>query len=393
MVTLLRKLFIKNYDKINDTCVREKHLLLSEIVGIICNLILALIKLIIGILSKSISIMTDSINNFSDLSSNVISLVGFKIASNPADKEHPYGHQRIEYVLGLIITMIIIFLGSSSLIESIKKTINNEINQISDTILYVTIVILTLSILVKLWLSFFYSKMAKIINSLPLKALAKDSRNDVISTLLVLIGVIISLIFKDIPISIDGILGVIVSLFIIISAILMMKEIITPLIGDTIKYDEIKEVVDYIKSFKGVYGTHDVMCHKYGPTKFYITIHVLVDSKNSIVESHELIDIIEMNVKKKYNIDLTIHMDPLVLDDNELNELKIKIGIILKEINNDLSFHDFRIIRKSTYKILLFDVLAPFDFKYNDKDLNKIISNKLENQYIILSTIDHKFIE
>lgn len=394
MVNLLRKLFIKNYDDINNSKVREKHGLLASIVGAISNLFLFTVKLLAGIFSNSISILADSINNLSDMSSNIASCVGFKMASRPADKEHPFGHERIEYIIGLIISIVIVFVGGSLFVSSIEKIINNPQEETNQLIKYISIGILATSILVKLWMAYFYNKMAKIIHSVALVATSKDSRNDCISTTTILIGTIVTLIWPNIPFSLDGVLGTLVSIFILISGIFMIKEATSPLIGETIEYDFVKEIVEYILSFDGVYGVHDLMCHMYGPTKCFMTIHVEVDSNANVLESHELIDSIENDVKKKYGVEITIHMDPVVLNDPELTTIKEKLKIIIKEIDNELSFHDLRTITKSNSRTLLFDVVVPYKFKYSNEEIKKMIEEKLGNEcnYNLVIDFDHQFV-
>ena len=278
--------------------------------------------------------------------------------------------------------------------SSIEKIINNPQEETNQLIKYISIGILATSILVKLWMAYFYNKMAKIIHSVALVATSKDSRNDCISTTAILIGTIVTLIWPNIPFSLDGVLGTLVSIFILISGIFMIKEATSPLIGETIEYDFVKEIVEYILSFDGVYGVHDLMCHMYGPTKCFMTIHVEVDSNANVLESHELIDSIENDVKKKYGVEITIHMDPVVLNDPELTTIKEKLKIIIKEIDNELSFHDLRTITKSNSRTLLFDVVVPYKFKYSNEEIKKMIEEKLGNEcnYNLVIDFDYQFV-
>ena len=395
MVNFFRKHFIKNYNDITDPKVRENHGLLASIVGIISNFLLFLVKLLAGIFSNSISILADSINNLSDMSSCIATTIGFKMASRPADRKHPFGHERIEYIVGLIISIIVIFVGGSLFISSIEKIIENPSSNVSNVIRYITIGILVLSILVKLWMAYFYKKLSKIIDSVALDASSKDSRNDCISTSAILLGTIITLIWPNIPVSIDGILGVLVSIFIVVSGFFMIKETTDPLIGEAVDYDFVKEIVNYITSYDGVLGIHDLMCHRYGPTKCFMTVHVEVDSRNDIIKSHELIDTIELNVKKKFGVELTIHMDPLVLDDGDINELKVKLKYILDNIDSNLTFHDLRMIKRDFNNTILFDIVVPYNFKYSNEEIQKMIEEKLicNYKYNLIIGFDHKYIE
>ncbi len=395
MVNFLRRLFIKNYNDTTNPKVREGHGLLASIVGIISNFLLFLVKLLSGIFSNSISILADSINNLSDMSSCIASTIGFKMASRPADSKHPFGHERIEYIIGLIISIVVIFVGGSLFISSIEKIIENPKVEVSNVIRYISIGILILSILIKLWMAYFYKKLSKIIDSVALDASSKDCRNDCISTSSILIGTIISLIWPNIPFSLDGVLGVLVSIFIVVSGFFMIKESTDPLIGEAVDYNFVKEIVHYIISFKGVLGIHDLVCHRYGPTKCFMTVHVEVDSRNDIIKSHELIDTIELNVKNKYGVELTIHMDPLVLDDDDINELKVKLKYILSNIDSNLSFHDLRMIKRDYNNTILFDVVVPYNFKYSNEEIQKMIEDKLvcNYNYNLIIEFDHKYID
>ena len=291
MVNFLRKLFIKDYNNVKDPKVREKHGKLASFVGVFSNLFLFIIKLFAGILSGSIAIIADSINNLSDMGSSIITLVGFKLANAPADDDHPYGHQRIEYISGLIVSIIIIFVGGNLLLTSIEKIMNYTPEVVENTTLYISMGILGVSILIKLWQSIFNKKVGKIINSLALEATSADSRNDCISTLVILLGNIALLIWKDIPFSLDGVLGILVSLFIIIAGINLIKETVDPLIGVSVESEFVKNIVEDIKKNKVVLGLHDLVCHMYGPTKCFMTIHVEVDSKADLMATHDAIDI------------------------------------------------------------------------------------------------------
>lgn len=375
--------------------VREAHGKLASFVGVISNLFLFVLKLIAGLLSKSVAIIADSINNFSDMGSSVVTLIGFKMANAPADEEHPYGHERLEYIAGLIVAIIIVFVGGSLMFSSIDKIINYEYSEVSKTIAYVSLGILVASIIVKLWQSLFNKKIGKLIDSVALQATATDSRNDVISTSVILIGNIIILFTGDVGFSIDGILGILVSLFIVVSGFKLIKETVNPLIGSSVSKEYVDEIVQYVKKNSYVLGVHDIMCHMYGPTKCFMTLHAEVDSEDNIIEIHDAIDEIETNVREEYGVELTIHMDPIVNDDETNNE-KEKVRLIIEGLDKDLSFHDFRIVRKLSKSTILFDVVIPYKYKLTKDEIVEYISkeiNKEEEKYNLLINFDYRYIK
>lgn len=400
MINFLRKIFIKNYDDINDEKVRIAHGKLAAFIGIFSNFILFVIKMIIGILSFSVSIIGDSINNLSDMATSIATLIGFHIAGRPADKEHPYGHERIEYITGLIVSVFIIFIGGILGFTSILKIVNYKAEDIDYVITYISIGILCFAILMKVIQCICYRKIAKIINSVALKAAAVDSLNDCISTGTVLLGTVVILVLSlsnvSIPFSIDGILGVLVAIFVIVSGINLVREEINPLIGMPVSKDFVMQINDYIKSFDVVLGTHDIMCHMYGPTKCFMTIHVEVDSKLDIISVHEQIDEIETNVKEKFNVILTIHMDPVIIGNPEIDKIKEVVSNSLKKIDSNLCFHDLRLVKKNISTVI-FDIVINFDFKYKNEELIKIIEEDLlketSNKYVVIINYDYSFIE
>ena len=396
MVNLLRKLFIKNFENTSDEKVREAHGKLASFVGVFSNLVLFIIKMIAGLISGSVAIIADSINNLSDMGSSVITLVGFKLASAPADEEHPYGHQRIEYISGLIVAIIIIYVGGNLLITSFEKILHYEPTVVGNNVLYITIGILAVSILIKLWQSVFNKKVGKIINSLALEATAADSRNDSISTAVILLGTIIMLIFKDIPFSLDGVMGILVSLFILYSGIKLIKETMDPLIGVTSEHEFVQSILNFIEGYDICLGTHDVMCHMYGPTKCFMTVHVEVDASGDILEVHDEIDNIEKAVYKEFGALVTVHMDPIQTDNEEINELKKRVHQAVLEIDSNLSFHDFRVVVGPTHTNILFDIVVPFKYKLTKEEIITKLNEKIYDegkQYYFVIELEHKFVK
>ena len=381
MYKLFGKLFIKNYKNTGDETVRVKYGVLASIVGIISNMLLGILKVILGIITFSISIISDAINNLTDSFSSIITIVGYKLSIKKADKDHPFGHQRIEFISGLIVAVLMFSIGLLLLKESITKIINPSEVKFD----LVTIIILSISILVKIWQSLFYRSISKAINSISLKALSRDSINDAISTFAVLIGTIIFISFGA---NVDGYIGVLVSLYVLYSSIELIREASGPLIGETPDAAKINEFKHEILSYDGILGVHDIVCHTYGPTKLFMTAHAEVSSKVPISISHDIIDNIERDFRNNKNIDLTIHIDPIDYDDEFTRELRDKIRNKIKEMDESMDIHDFRIVKGDTHTNILFDCEIPLDFKYSKDEvrmmINDIIKSIDENYYLVL---------
>lgn len=388
MVNLLRKIFIKNYKDLANEEVRTKHGYLASFFGIISNLTLVILKIIIGILTLSTSIITDALNNLSDMASSLVNLICFKISNKPADKKHPFGHQRVEYIGSLLISIFILMVAVLLGYNSVLKIISNESTNFNE----IAIIILAISIVIKFLQFLFYRKLGKIIKSNSLIAAGKDSLFDIISTTAVLIGATIE--FINPSIHLDGIIGLLVALFISIMGIKMIFEAINPLIGEAPDKDFINNIKKDILSYKGVIGIHDFICHNYGPTKFFVTVHVEVDAQTNILISHDLVDTIEQDMEKKYKILITIHMDPIVTNNDEVNRLKELSQICLKTLNNKLSLHDFRIVPGNTHTNVIFDVVIPFECKIKEEEITSKLNeefNKLNNNYFLKINFDRDF--
>ena len=373
MVNLLAKLFIKNYKNVEDDKVRTSYGTMAGIFGIVTNFILVVIKLFIGILSFSISIIADAINNLSDMGSSLLTIIGFKISNKPADKDHPYGHQRVEYIISLIIAMIIAFVGLELFTTSIEKIITPD--EIKFEV--ITFVVLGVAIVLKALQGLFYLSASKKIDSLSLKASAKDSINDCISTTAVLIGTIIS---KVSGYNVDGIVGILVSGFIMYSAVMLIKETMSPLIGEKPDPELVEKVSRTVLSYPKILGIHDMITHLYGPSKVFISLHAEVDANDNVLVSHDLIDNIEQDIKKEFGIELVIHMDPIETNNIELNNASIIVREVLKEIDPVLMFHDFRMVKGESHTNFIFDVLAPFNFRLSDEELVELIKLKVRER-------------
>lgn len=391
MINWMTKKFIKNYDKVNDPKVREKYGNFAGIIGIISNLVLVVIKILLGILSGAVSIIADAINNLSDMATSIITIIGFKISSKPADDEHPFGHERLEYIMGLIISFIILWIGVELGRTSIDKIINP--NPLDKTFIFVTLIGLFVAILIKIWQGTVYRKIAIKIDSVALKASSQDSFNDVISTSAVLIGLILShFVFHF---NLDGYLGVAVALFILYSGINLVKDTIDPLIGITPDKELIQKISNDILNYEGVLGIHDLLCHMYGKTRCFISLHVEVSSKEDIIKSHDLIDNIEKEIKEKYNVEITIHLDPIEIDNEELNIARKELDVIISSIDKRLKYHDLRMVKGYTHTNLIFDVVKPFSFPLSVTKLKELIISKvqeLHSDYMCVIVVEDSYI-
>jgi cation diffusion facilitator family transporter len=388
MINWLIKSFIKDHEQVNDSEVRTKYGTLSSIVGISVNILLSLSKIVIGLLFNSIAVTADGINNLSDAASSVVTLVGFKMSSRPADKDHPFGHARIEYLTGLILGIAILLVGVELIRSSYGKIVNPEITTYSA----VMIVVLVLSIFMKFWLSSFYAKIADRISSATIKAASVDSRNDVIATGAVLLAIIIS---KLTGLELDGYMGIVVALFIIYSGVDILKDILNPLLGEMPEPDFVEQIEKKLLSYDGILNIHDLVLHNYGPNRYFATVHAEVDAREDILKSHDLIDNIERDFARDLDINLVIHLDPIITDDQEINQFREMTSSIVVSIDERLSMHDFRVVKGETHTNLIFDVVVPAGCELDSGDLVKKIKKaiKAENEtYYAVITIDTNYV-
>lgn len=375
MTSILIKRFVKNHEDIKNPVVRAAYGKLAGGVGIVCNLILFLLKLVIGMVSGSVSITADAVNNLSDASSSIISLLGFKLAERPADAEHPYGHGRYEYLSGLSVAVLIIVIG----VEILKNGIDKILNPTKVEFSIALVVILIFSILLKLWMMIFNKNAGKRISSSTLMATAADSRNDVISTGAVLIGAIIS---HTTALELDGFIGVGVAVFILISGFRLIKEMIDPMLGSAPDEEMVKKIRDKIIEYPGVLGIHDLIVHDYGPSRQFASVHVEMAAEVDVIQSHDTIDNIESDFREKENINLIIHYDPVLTKDPLTNELKTAVSGIIKNTYPAFSIHDFRVVPGTTHTNLVFDCVVPFEEKMSDKDIKIAISKSVKEMRV-----------
>lgn len=381
MTNILLKLFVKDYQNTQDSAVRSSVGRLSGLVGIVLNMILAAFKITVGLLVGAISVLADGLNNLSDCGNNVISLIGFKLANKPADKDHPFGHQRMEYVASLMVGVVIITLALQLVSESVSKIINP---QNADFGLW-TIVALAVSIVTKLWMFVFNKKLGKKYNSELISATATDSISDVCSTAAILISVVVTEL--TCWTFLDGAMGVVVSVVIAVAGIGIIKKTMSSLLGEAPSKQLTQSIYDKIIAYPGVLGVHDLNVHNYGPTKYYASVHVEVDSSVDVMESHDLIDGIERDFAENTNITLVIHLDPIVVGDPELDTYKQELWQIVKQIDSRFDIHDLRMVKGPRNTNLIFDVAITYDSKLSFAEvadrIQKEISKNHPNTHVV----------
>ena len=371
MTKLLLKLFIKNHENGADPTVRAKVGKLSGVVGILANALLCAGKLFVGTVSGSVSITADAMNNLSDAASSIVTLIGFKLAEQPADEDHPYGHARYEYLSGLAVAAMVLVIG----FELAKSSLDKILHPASVTFSIPMVIVLVGSVLVKLWLSLFNTRLGKHIDSGALLATAADSRNDVISTLAVLAAALVE---KWSGYRVDGYMGMAVAVFIFYSAIGLAKETISPLLGESASPELAKLIAEMLEKEPRVLGFHDLMVHDYGPGQRFGSLHVEMDQAEDPLSCHELIDDLERLCLEKHNIHLVIHYDPVVVGDPEQDSLRATIFDTLQAIDPRLNLHDFRLVRGAGHTNLIFDIALPADMISAEKRIGKAIDAALE---------------
>ncbi len=387
MTNFLVKTFVKDYEKTDNLKVRERYGTLSSVVGIVCNIILFVAKFVMGTLAGSIAIISDGFNNLSDCASCVVTLFGYKMAAKPADKDHPFGHGRVEYLTSLVIAIVIIMVGFELFTGSIDKVLHpGEV-----TFSYVVLTTLIISIGVKVWMGLFNRKLGKRINSSVMLATSKDSMNDVVATSATVVALVAS-IWTDAPI--DGVMGIVVSLFILLSGFDIIKETVDELLGQPADEELVEKLSEMVEENPYALGMHDLIIHSYGPGNLIGSVHIEVDGKGNIMEIHDVIDELERDIYEELGIRMTIHMDPVEMDNELLNECKTMMVGIVKNIDKKLSLHDFRMVTGPSHTNLIFDLVVPHDCKLNEKDIKIAINDSLkdkETRYYTVITFEREF--
>lgn len=374
MTDVLVKLFVKNYEDVKDTKVRESYGTLSSFVGMACNIGLFILKFIMGTISNSVAVTSDAFNNLSDCMSCIVTLASYKLAAQPADKDHPFGHGRIEYLSSLVVATLIMLVGFEFLKTSFSKLMNPE------PVVFKSIVIFSLlaSVLVKLWMGAFNRKLGKKINNSVMIATATDSTSDAIITLVTTISLFASL-FTDLPV--DGIMGIVVSILILKAGYGIIKDTVDTLIGKPADKETVEEMLKLVYDYDVVLGVHDLIVHNYGPGKMIASLHAEVSCEEDILKAHDQIDLIEKELYERLHIMTVIHMDPIETNNEVLNELKGVCVTILHEIHPELSLHDFRMVSGDSHTNLIFDVLVPFSVRMKNKDIKEKLDEKLHKDY------------
>ena len=388
----IRKLLIKEYQDTQNPKVRFRYGLVAGIFGIISNALLCVFKLIVGIIGNSITIVADAINNFSDAGSSVVTLVGFKLSATPPDNDHPFGHARYEYITSLLVSVTVLFIGILLLKSSIEKCITPEAVSVN----VYTYVVLGAAIAMKLVQMLIYLDFSKAISSGALKASAADSRNDVLATVAVLISTIVIDVAGDKispKVSVDGIINIAVSAFIIVSSILLVKESISPILGEKPSKELVDKITAKILSYDGVIGVHDLVVHSYGENHCFVVAHVEVPQDVEISKSHDVIDNIEHDFWNEMHVRITIHMDPVDTKNEKLAELKLRAQNALANLDEELSLHDFRIVSGQTHTNMIFDVVIPYDSKLSLDDVKNAMEREFANdpvKYFFVIDVDRK---
>ena len=384
MTDLILRIFVRDHKNTEDPAVRDKCGRVAGAVGIVTNFLLFLMKIIVGTVFHSVSVTADAVNNLTDSGSSVVTLIGFKMAGKPADEKHPFGHARIEYLSGVIVSFIVIFLGLQLGMSSIEKIITPEENALTP----VALVVLVVSILAKLWQCLFYRKVGRMIKSESVEATSKDSRNDVIATSVVLLGAVITMLTG---VNLDGYMGAAVALFIVFSGVQLTISTADPLLGQAPEGELVQTITEKMLSYPGIIGMHDLAVHNYGVGRCFASAHCEVDAKNDILVSHDLIDNIERDFSRDLGIHMVIHLDPVIVGDARTDALHRKVQSLVTALYPTVTIHDFRVIWGVTHSNIVFDAAVPFAVKDSDAVITQKLEaeiQKLDPDYRTVVTID-----
>lgn len=386
MTDLILRIFVRDHKNTEDPAVRDKCGRVAGAVGIVTNFLLFLMKIIVGTVFHSVSVTADAVNNLTDSGSSVVTLIGFKMASKPADEKHPFGHARIEYLSGVIVSFIVIFLGLQLGMSSIERILTPEENALTP----VALVVLVISILAKLWQCLFYRKVGRMIKSESVEATSKDSRNDVIATSVVLLGAVITMLTG---VNLDGYMGAAVALFIVFSGVQLTISTADPLLGQAPEGELVQTITEKMLSYPGIIGMHDLAVHNYGVGRCFASAHCEVDAKNDILVSHDLIDNIERDFSRDLGIHMVIHLDPVIVGDARTDALHCKVQSLVTALYPTVTIHDFRVIWGVTHSNIVFDAAVPFAVKDSDAVITQKLEaeiQKLDPDYRTVVTIDRR---
>lgn len=372
---LLIKKFVKDNENLRDKAVRQRYGYLGGFTGVVCNLTLSASKIVIGLMVNSIAITADAINNLSDAASSIITLLGFKITNKPADREHPFGHARIEYISAMVVSFMVILVGFEFLKSSFERIKNPEIMKFD----IIAFSVLLLSIGVKLWLGRFYKSIGKRIGSKTMEASAMDSLSDVITTSVVAASLLTS---RWITFPIDGYIGLLVSAFIMYSGLNLTRETLNPLLGEAPEPEFISEITERTLSYEGIIGIHDMIVHNYGPGRCVVSLHAEIPAKMDIMKAHDIIDLAEQEISEAMDIHMVIHMDPINTDDKLVQDTQRKVMEVITGLREELTIHDFRIVGGEEHMNLIFDLVVPYEYDEKmAKELSQEVASAIKAKY------------
>ena len=387
MTELLSRLFVKNHQDAQSPAVRTAYGTMVSITGIVLNIILFAAKFVVGTLFGAISIVGDAVNNLSDAGTQIISLISFRIAAKPADREHPFGHARIEYVTSMIVSFLVMLVGFELLKSSVAQIFSPERPDSSP----VAIFVLVGSMLCKLWLGLFNRTIGKKIDSSVMRATAADSLSDVFATGAVLIATVLPMIFKNMSWNPDAYMGVIVAILIVVAGFRILNESKNAILGEAPSEEIVKQISETVDRYEGALGIHDMVVHNYGPGRIIASLHIEVDGSVDVFETHDMIDTIEKELRDVCGIEATIHMDPIVTDDEQVNELRAKTAEAVQKIHPSMQIHDFRFVAGATHTNLIFDVVVPFEVKMSEADVKAAVAEKIKEidpTYCVVLNVD-----
>ncbi|MCQ2429404.1 MAG: cation diffusion facilitator family transporter [Clostridia bacterium] len=380
MTELLCRLFVRNHEHTSDPAVRRSYGTMVSVVGIVLNLLLAAGKLTVGLLFGAIAIQADAVNNLSDAGSQIISLVSFRIAAKPADRDHPFGHARIEYVASMIVSFAVLLVGWELLSGSIDKLLHPTETVFS----WLSAIVLGVSVLVKLWLCLFNRRVAARIDSSVMRATSADSLSDAIATTAVLIA---SLIFRFTGFDIDAYMGVVVALLILWAGVKILNETKNSILGEGPSDEIVNDIRTVVGRYPDALGIHDLWVHNYGPGRIMASLHIEVDGGADMFRSHDMIDCIERQLRVEYGIEATVHMDPIVVNDPVLDALRGETEVLVRSIDERILIHDFRMVPGETHTNLIFDMAVPFEVKTSDEELRRIVGQRMADAHPGLFTV------
>ena len=388
MTELLSRLFVKNHQDAQNPAVRTAYGTMVSITGIILNLLLFGAKVVVGSLFGAISIVGDAVNNLSDAGTQIISLISFRIAAKPADREHPFGHARIEYVTSMIVSFLVMLVGFELLKSSVSQIFSPERPDSSP----IAIIVLIGSMLCKLWLGLFNRTIGKRIDSSVMRATAADSLSDVFATGAVLVATVLPMIFTDMKWNPDAYMGVIVAALIMVAGFRILNEAKNAILGEAPSEEIVKQITDVVDKYEGALGIHDMVVHNYGPGRIIASLHIEVDGSVNVFETHDMIDTIEKELREACGIEATIHMDPIVTDDEQVTALRQKTAEAVQKIHPSMQIHDFRFVAGATHTNLIFDVVVPFEVKMSEAEVKSAVAEKVKEidpTYCVVLNIDH----